>query len=223
MKKKLIIVGASSFGEIALEYFSSSDEYEVVAFCVEKNYLNDRSYKNLPLVDFDGIEKIYSPKEHYIFVAITYLKMNEVRQRIANEAKTKGYKLASFISPFCVISGSAEIGEHCFIFEQNIIQTSVKVCDNVIIWSGNHIGHHTKIENNCFVSSHVVISGHCHIGENSFLGVNSTISNNVHIGSYNWLGPSSVITEDTESEALFGPTPTVPSKVKSKRFFKIKN
>ena len=52
-----------------------------------------------------------------------------------------------------------EIGENCFIFEDNTIQPFVKIGDDVVLWSGNHIGHHAEIGDHCFISSHVVISG----------------------------------------------------------------
>ena len=38
--RKLVIVGAGEFGEIAYEYFTFDSEYEVVAFAVEKAFKN---------------------------------------------------------------------------------------------------------------------------------------------------------------------------------------
>ena len=36
--KKLVIVGAGEFGEIAYEYFTEDSPYKVVAFAVERQY-----------------------------------------------------------------------------------------------------------------------------------------------------------------------------------------
>jgi len=220
--KKLIIVGDSSFAEIAYEYFTFDSNYEVVAFSVEQNFLKKNRLCNLPVVPFEQLEVTFPPQEYEIFVAIVYTQLNRLRTRLVDTAKKKGYKLASYISSSAFVWKNVEIGEHCFIFENNTVQPFVKIKDNVILWSGNHIGHHSTIKNNCFISSQVVISGHCTIGESCFIGVNATLSNNVNLGEDNWLSPNVVILKDTENNQLYNISANNPSKISSKRFFKIR-
>jgi len=219
--KKLIIVGDSSFAEIAYEYFSHDSAYEVVSFCVEKSHLSKTSLFNLPVISFETLTSIYPPENFDIFVAIPYAELNQLRSRLMNEAKNKGYTLASYISSKAFVWQNVKIGEHCFIFENNTIQPFVEIKKNVVLWSGNHVGHHSIIENNCFISSHVVISGHCHIKRNSFLGVNSTIANNVTIGEYNWLSPNVTIMRNTPDESLFKTNTTKPYEINTLSFFKV--
>lgn len=221
--KKLVIVGDSAFAEIAHEYFDADTPYEVVAFSVESAYLKRERLNGLPVVPFENLEHTYPPETHDVFVAVVYTQLNRLRTRLANAAKAKGYCLASYISPRAFVWRNVEIGEHCFIFEDNTVQPFVKIGRNVVLWSGNHIGHHSIIRDNCFISSHVVISGFCDIGENSFLGVNSTIANNLTIGRDNWIGPGVTITRSTEPASLFGPASAEPSRVSSLRYFKIKS
>src|SRR5918993_63663 len=92
-------------------------------------------------------------------------------------AKAKGYTPASYISPRAFVWRNAVIGEHCFIFEDNVVQPFVTIGDNVVLWSGNHVGHHSRVGSHTFVSSHVVISGFVEVGESTFLGVNASIAN----------------------------------------------
>jgi len=220
--RKLIIVGDSAFAEIAREYFDVNTQYEVVAFSVEADYLKREQLHGLPVVPFESLEQTHTPDDHEVFVAITYVQLNRLRTRLANAAKGKGYRLASYISPNAFVWRNVELGEHCFVFEDNTVQPFVKIGNNVVLWSGNHIGHHSVILDNCFISSHVVISGFCEIGENSFLGVNSTLANNVSLGKDNWLGPGVTISRATESGALFSAPVTEASRVSSLRFFKVK-
>jgi hypothetical protein len=56
----------------------------------------------------------------------------------------------------------------------------------------------------------------------SFFGVGITVSNNVIIGPDNWIAPSNTITKSTENGLLFKADSSIPSKVSSLRFFKIK-
>ena len=153
---------------------------------------------------------------------MVYTQMNRLRTRLAAESRSRGYNLASFISPHAFVWDNVELGEHCFIFEDNTLQPFVSVGNNVVMWSGNHIGHHSKVADNCFISSHVVISGFCEIGKNCFLGVNSTISNNVCIAEDNWIGPGLVIVKDTQRGQLYGATQPEPSRVSALRFFKVR-
>lgn len=219
---KLIIVGDSAFAEIALEYFDADTPYEVAAFSVESAYLKRDRLHGLPVVPFESLEQAYPPDTHDVFVAITYTQLNRLRARLVDAARGKGYRLASYVSPRAFVWRNVELGEHCFIFEDNTVQPFVRIGSNVVLWSGNHIGHHSVVRDNCFISSHVVISGFCDIGENSFLGVNSTLANNVNLGRDNWIGPGVTISRSTEPGALFSAPAAEASRVSALRFFKIR-
>ena len=220
--KKLIIVGDSAFAEIAHEYFDGDSNYEVIAFSVELAYLKRTEMRGLPVVAFEEIETQYDPVEHEVYVATVYTQLNRLRTRLAAAAKSKGYKLASYISSKAFVWRNVELGEHCFIFEDNTVQPFVKIGDNVVLWSGNHIGHHSSIQRNCFISSHVVISGFCNIGENSFIGVNASVANNINIEKDNWIGPGMTIMKNTDPGMLFKAEHSEPTKISATRFFKIK-
>ena len=86
MENKLIIVGDSAFAEIAYEYFTHDSNYEVVAFSVEDKFLSKNFLFGLPVIPFENLEQKYSPKEHQIFVAITYTQLNRLRTRLCIES-----------------------------------------------------------------------------------------------------------------------------------------
>lgn len=219
--RDLIIVGDSAFAEIAYEYFTHDSDYRVVAFSVERAYLKKETLFGLPVVPYEELPERFSPAQHAVYVAATYTQVNRLRARLSQDAKAKGYALASYISSRAFLWRNVTVGEHCFIFEDNTIQPFVKIGDNCVLWSGNHIGHHSVVRENCFISSHVVISGFCDIGANSFLGVNATLANNLTLGRDNWIGPGVTILRDTQPAQLFKPAKTAPAEVSSLAFFKI--
>jgi sugar O-acyltransferase (sialic acid O-acetyltransferase NeuD family) len=206
MAEKLIVVGNSAFAEIAREYFEADTDYEVVGFSVEQAYLKEATLAGLPVIAFEELEESFAPGEHDVYVAATYTQLNRLRTRLADAAKARGYGLASYVSSRAFIWRNVELGEHCFVFEDNTVQPFVELGRNVVLWSGNHIGHHSTIGDNTFVSSHVVISGFCEIGENCFLGVNATIANNVTIGRDVWLGPGTNVVKDVPDETFVKPS-----------------
>lgn len=203
--KKIIIIGDSSFAQIAYEYFQHDSVYEVVGFTVESDFLKNTTLMNLPVVPFERLPEIFPVADHEFYAALVYTKLNRLRTRLYEKAKKIGYKPASYISSKSFIWPNCEIGEHCFIFENNIVQPFVKIGNNNVLWSGNHVGHHSEIGDNCFIASHVVISGHTVIGDNCFLGVNSTLSNNLTIGKDCIIGAGAIVTKDMNENKISKP------------------
>lgn len=202
----LVIVGCGEFAEIVYEYLHmKGDEspVQVVAFSAEEKYIDKKEMCGVPVVPLEGLEKSHPQDSHRVFVAISYSQLNRLRTRLYEGLRKKGYGLLRFISRNAFVWDINKIGQHCFIFENNVIQPFVRIGDNVILWSGNHIGHHSTIKDNCYISSHVVISGACEIGENSFLGVNCTIHDRVKIARDCIIGAGAVVLKDTEPEGIY--------------------
>ncbi len=201
--KNLVIFGVGDIAQIARYYFEKDTKYRVVAFCLDDEYIKDDRYDGLPLISFSNLNQTHPPSENDFFAAISYSEMNKLRHRKFDEAQSKGYSLASYISPACTYRSQFKPGLNCFIFEDNTIQPFVKIGDNVTMWSGNHIGHHSIIESHNFISSHVVISGHCTIKSHSFLGVNATLAHNVTIEEETLVGAGAVISKDTITKGVY--------------------
>lgn len=196
--RKLVLIGDSAFAEIAYEYFKYDSEYEVVAFAVEREYLRRGELFGLPVVPFEELPERFPPAEHAFYAALVYTQGNALRTRLYEAAKAMGYKPASYVSPRAFVWHNATLGEHCFVFEGNVVQPFVRIGCNVVLWSGNHIGHHSTIGDHCFVSSHVVVSGFVTVGDSCFLGVNATIANNTNIGARCTVGAGALILGDVE-------------------------
>lgn len=220
--KKLVIIGDSAFAEVAYECFTHDSEYEVVGFAVESAYLRKNELFGLPIISFEQMEEHFNPSGVEFYAALVYTQLNRLRTRFYESAKARGYRPASYVSSRAFVWHNVQLGEHCFIFEDNTVQPFVRVGNNVVLWSGNHIGHHSVIQDNCFIASHVVISGFCDIGSSTFIGVNATLANNIVIGADNWIGPSVAIVRNTESNQLFKTEQPEPAKASAKRFFKVR-
>ena len=216
--KKLIIFGSGDIAQIAKYYFDIDSDFKVEAFTLDKEYIKETKFEDLPVVPFEEIEKTYAPGEYNMFIALSHSQMNKLRAQKFSEAKEKGYPIVSYVSSKCTYLSQFPPGENCFIFEDNTIQPFVKIGSNVTIWSGNHIGHHSVIEDHNFISSHVVISGHCHIESYCFLGVNSTIAHKVTIGSETLLGAGCIITKNTEFQSVYVPAKSAKLDRKSNQF-----
>src|SRR5690349_10315439 len=124
-KKKLVILGDSAFAEVAYECFTHDSEYEVVGFSVESAYLKKNTLFGLPIVPFETIEEKFPPSEVEFYAALVYSQLNRLRTRFYQEAKAKGYHPASYISSRAFVWHNVQLGEHCFVFENNTLQPFV--------------------------------------------------------------------------------------------------
>ena len=202
---KLVIFGAGDIARLAHYYFSRDSEHEVVAFAVDETYRNADTFLDLPLIAFEDVANSYPRGGHKMFVALSYARMNKLREEKYQQAKANGYELVSYVSSRCSFLTDHPVGDNCFILEDNTIQPFVRIGNDVTLWSGNHIGHDATIEDHCFLASHIVVSGYVRIGNNCFIGVNATLRNSITIAPETLIGAGAVIMKDTVPKGVYLP------------------
>lgn len=201
---KVILFGIGKIAEVAHYYLThDTTNINIVAFTVENKYIPSETVKyGLPIVSFENLETIYSPNEYKLFAPCSGTNLNKFREKIYNLGKQKGYDFYSYISSKANVY-TANIGDNCFILEDNTIQPYTTIGNNCVLWSGNHIGHHSIIEDHVFITSHVVISGMCKIKNYCYLGVNSSLKDNIELEEGTVVGMSASITKNTESNSVY--------------------
>lgn len=204
---KVIIFGVKDFAELAHFYLESDSPHDVAAFTVSEKFLaEEKTFLGLPVVPFENIEKQFPIEEYRFFAPMSAKNMNRDRQNIFREIKRKGYRCISYVSSRATVFNN-EIGENCFILEDNTLQPFTSIGDNVVLWSGNHIGHHGAIGDHVTFTSQVVMSGHCSIGSNSFFGVNATLRDGLNIAEGTFVAMASAVTADTDAWSVYKGNP----------------
>lgn len=217
MKKRLVIFGTGDIAQLAHFYFSTDSDYEVVAFTVDRAYVDAASLCGLPVLAFEDISSACSLEDHDFFVALSYSGLNALRKTKYLAAKALGFRIASYVSSRATILNNGDIGENCFILEDNTIQPFVSIGNNVTLWSGNHIGHHSTLRDHCFIASHVVVSGGVDIGEQCFVGVNATLRDHIRVGERCVIGAGVLLLADAESGGVYMGEATARSRIPSSR------
>ena len=222
--KNIVIFGLGETAHLAYEYFTHDPayaDYEVVAFCADREYIKEDCFLDLPVVSTDDVITRLSPNEHCAFAAAGSGKLNRARERLYNKAKSLGYKMVSYVSSRAFVWHNVEIGENCFILEDNTLQPFTKIGNNVVLWSGNHIGHRSEIEDHCFITSHVVVSGFCKIGAYSFVGVNAAFTDGITVGQDNFIGMGTIVNKNTQPDEFYSGAPMNLRKVSATKFCKV--
>jgi sugar O-acyltransferase (sialic acid O-acetyltransferase NeuD family) len=215
--RDLVIFGTRQIAEVCSFYFERDSAYRVVAFTVDREFMDADQFRGRPVVPFDEIAGRFVPAEHEMFVAISYDKMNQVRAAKVSAAKGLGYTLARYVSTRAVTWPELVIGENTFIMEANVIQPFAFIGADTMLWSGNHIGHHSRIGDHCFLASHVVVSGNVEIGDHCFVGVNATLGDGVKVAPRCLIGAGALLLRDTRPGEVYAPSATEASRVPSSR------
>jgi acyltransferase len=205
--KKVIIFGVGENAQLLKYYLENDvnykDEYKVIAFTLDKDYIKEEIFMGLPLIPFEEIEKYYTPKDFYCFVAVGYKNMNELRAKKLSQVKEKGFKTLNYISSKACTYNDLEIGENNFIMDSQVIQPFVKIGNNNVFYGGGVISHHSTIGNNCFFGAGVVIAGGTTIKDNCFIGVNSIISGKVTMEYKTFVSAGGRISKNTKQKGVY--------------------
>lgn len=201
MSKNLIIYGNGNFAEYIRYAFEQDSDYTVKAFCLEASYLSqlaERTQNGLEILDFNTLKDTHSPSDYDLFIAIGN---DAIRERIFNETKSMGFKLANYISSKACVWHNLRLGTNVFISEDTAIQPFVEIGDNTIM-IGPRIGHHCKIGSHILLSLSF-IGANSSIGDNSFLGLNSAIKPNTVIEKRNIIGMGCNISKHTRENEVY--------------------
>ena len=208
--KKIVIFGNTLLAQTVCDYFTVFSEYEVVAFTVDKQYIQDSTFYDHTIAPFEDIEILYPPSEYDLFVAVGSSKLNAVRATIFKQAKAKGYYLPTFIHPLAYIAPHVTIGENCLIMEYARVLTRSKLENNIIIWPGGSVSHDCVIHDNAYIVSGM--GGFCEIGENSFIGMSSTIADHVVVAPNSFITMGTVIRKNTKENSIYTGNPAKRNK-----------
>lgn len=201
--KKIVVFGNSVFAEHIYYLLTNDASHEVVAFTVDRKYIKDDTLFGLPVIPFDTIESRFPPSEHGMIVAISFQKINRLREEKYFQAKDKGYQLISYVSSRSITFPDLSAGENCVILENAIIGPYVEIGNNVFVGSGAIIGHHAVLRDHCFISPAAVILGGVTVEEYSLVGANATIKEEVTIARECLIGSGVSITKNTEERGVY--------------------
>lgn len=211
MKKKCIIYGAGSYGQVYVAYLR--DYYEVLGFLDDDDELKGATVDSVPVLGNGDYLKSNPAKDIALFVPIGN---NAIRVKILDNARSLGYKTPSFVHKDTRIHDSVTIGEAVYILLSTSIMPFTTIGDNTMISMGVNIAHHVTIENGCFFSQGCNIGASIHLKKQAYCGIASTIMTGVKkIGEKTIIGAGAVVINDLPSHCTAVGIPAKPIKFHS--------
>lgn len=199
--KKVVVYGAGAYANVFYYEVMRTKAIEIVAFAVDKKYRNEKDkHFDLPLIDFEECEKIYSPNQYDMIVMCGYTKMRD-RRAMFERAKEKGYTLLNYVSPDAYVECGVEMGENNVIFSNAFVGANGKMGDGNIVRQNVYLGHEFCLGNHIIISSGCTLGGYCHIGDMSFIGLGVTAIDSIDIGKECLIGAASNVVKNIDNYA----------------------
>jgi len=197
MKEKTILYGNGLYARIIHQNILEEGGLEIVACTADREFVQEPTFRGLPLVAFEDVEKIYPPGEVTMLVAIGFWRMRN-RERMFQKAKAKGYRLANFISAKSIVPRDLIKGENNIISEGVVLGPFVRLGDHNMIRPNTSLSHDCTIHSHCYIAPGCNIGGECEIKDLSFVGIGSTVIDSVILERETLIGAGSLVLKNTE-------------------------
>ncbi len=219
---QIVMFGAGKVADVVYRHIAASGEHDVVAFAIDASYVEEGAgFHGKPIVAFETIAERFPPERFAMIVAIGYHDLNAVRKEKYDQAKAKGYRLISYVSPRAGVGPWLEMGDNCIVLDNAVVEPGVRLGNNVVVWSGVLVGHHTTIDDHAWIAGQAVFGGSARLGERSFVGLGAIVGHEVEIGEQSFLGAGVLVTKCAAAKSVFIATNTDLFRLDSERFLKI--
>ena len=180
MNKKIILIGCGGHSKSIIDLIESSNEYKIMGILGLDHELG----KNVCGHEVIGTDRNLSSIRNHCslaFIALGQIGNSSNRKRIKMMLDNFKFSYPKIKSSKSYISNYSNFGEGTSIGHGVVINAGVEIGDHCIINSNALIEHDAKIGNFSHVSTGALINGNVEIGENSFVGSGVIIRESIKI------------------------------------------
>jgi acetyltransferase EpsM len=190
-RRKLIILGASTFAEEVADLAAGIDGYEVVAFVegIDRTRCKE-PLLGLPVYWIAEIGPLAQTCEAVCAVG------SPARAAFIRQAADLGMRFASVIHPSAHVSPTVSLGAGVIVSAGAIIAAQTMIGRHVIVNRGCLIGHHVRIGDYATLSPGANIAGGVTIGDTATVGMGAIVLDHLTICTGSIVGAGAVVTKD---------------------------
>ena len=199
MENPVIIFGAKSLGQAAMEIFEGNN-IVVYGFLDDNEDLHGKELNEVPILgktDDDGYLKLIGKKcegfvaedDRDLRKGIVKLMMERRKKMPVNAVHNNAEVPASahighgnFVNSGVVIGANAKVANHCLINTNATIDYGAELKDFVQLGPGSIIGSGAMVEENVFVGAGATVVSGIKIGKNARIGAGSVVVADVEDG-----------------------------------------
>lgn len=204
MDNPVIIFGANSLGQAAMEIFESN-KIVVYGFLDDNKKLHGTELNDVTVLgktDDDGFLKLIGKKCEG-FIAEDDMKLRKSIVKLMMDRRKK--MPVNAIHNMSEIALSAHIGHGNFINSNAVVGANAKIENHCIINSNATIDYNAELSDLVQIGAGSTICNGVKVGENVFVGAGVTIVSSVTIGKNARVGAGSVVIADVPAgKTVFG-------------------
>jgi sugar O-acyltransferase (sialic acid O-acetyltransferase NeuD family) len=199
---KVVLFGTGRGADVAFRFLRRDSDHEVCGFSTDLKYLENDTFHDLPVVAFEKVAQRFPPENYKFLIVLGYQNMNGLRAQKYLEAKAKGYSFISYVNSAFYRAEELNVGENCFILDNQSISLDVKIGNNVVMWSSNHIGDLSSIGDHSWLASHVTVAAEVNVQPYCFLGIGATVGNKLTLSQRTFVGANALVASNTEENSV---------------------
>ncbi|NJN64556.1 MAG: hypothetical protein HC882_06510 [Acidobacteria bacterium] len=193
--RRLVILGAGSFGEEIADIAASGGAYDVVAFIEGRDRSKcGQGVRGTPVVWIDEAGGLAETCVAVCAVGST------ARGAFIAQAVRLGFGFATVVHGTAHVSASAVLGPGTVVSPAAVIGAHSRVGAHVLVNRGALIGHHASIGEACTISPGANIAGRTSIGDRVYVGMGALVLDGLSIGDGAVVGAGAVVTRDVPAD-----------------------
>lgn len=194
--EKVVVVGSGGHAKVVIDILEYTG-YKVVGLIDDDVSKHGSTIVGIPILGNN--EKLNELLDEGINKAFVAIGNNEVRVKIGETLKEKGFELVKAIHHSAAVADTVRIGEGSMVAASGVINPDAKIGKHVIINTGATIDHDCMIADGVHVSPGANLAGNVSVGENTHIGIGSCIIQGLTIGKSSIVGAGAVVIRDIPS------------------------
>lgn len=199
----LVLVGAGGHAKVVIEVARAAHRFSIAGLIDPRPAAP--AVLGVPVLGGDDIlPKLRGEGVAWAFVA---LGGNALRQRIGDELRAAGYRLATLVHPSAEVMPSARLGEGVVVMPRVVVSAEARVDDMAILNTGAVVEHDNRIGVAAHVAPLAALAGNVRVGARALIGVGSAIRPGVSVGDDAVVGAGAAVVADVPAGATVGGVP----------------
>jgi acetyltransferase EpsM len=215
MRSKLVIWGAGGHALVVADIVRLRGDYEIVGFLDDANpQRHETEFCGASILG--GREQLDALKLRGVQTLIFAFGHHEMRLRLSEFARAKGFSLATAVHPQAIVAADVDIGTGTVLVAGAVVNPSSKVGQNVIINTCASIDHECVVEDGAHIGPGARLAGRVVVGRAAQIGIGAKIVGGVRIGAGSLIGAGAVVLNDIpEGVVAYGSPAKVVRRVKT--------
>ena len=205
MSKPLVMLGAGGHATILAEMLLIEGR-QIIAV-VSPEVINDNSpLSNINrLTNNEDLLTAYSIEQVELVNGIGAMPGNDMHFRLFNYFSEQGYRFASVVSPYAMVSKFAQLAEGVQIMAGAIVQTNASISMNSLINSGAIIEHDCCIGPHNHIAPGATLSGAVVTASQVHVGTGANVIQAIKIGEQAVVGAGCTVVRDVPAKQVIVP------------------